>query len=147
MNRLLALCLAALALAGCQAMPFSRLLSPRVTGRVLAADTGAPLAGVTVTGGKHAEGFKGVVPPKGAELLTAKAPVRTGPDGRFALETERVLTPFRGAGWFSVQLAFERAGYERFRTNYPSISLSTNSPNGEPLLDAGNILLHPAPRD
>ena len=132
--------------AGCKAMPFSPLVSPRVTGRVLAADTGAPLAGVKVMSGQHAEGFKGVLPPKGGELLTVKAPVRTGPDGRFTLDTERVLTPFRGAGWFSLQLSFERAGYERFRTNYPSASLSTNSPKGEPLLDAGNILLHPTPK-
>ena len=91
-------------------MPFSPLVSPRVTGRVLAADTGAPLAGVKVTSGKHAEGFRGGMPPKGGELLMAKAPVRTGHDGRFTLQTERVLTPFRGAGLFSVQLAFERAG-------------------------------------
>jgi len=146
MNRFLALCLAGVALAGCKAMPFSPLISPRVTGRVLAADTGAPLADVRVMSGKHAEGLRGGVPPKGGELLMAKAPVRTGPDGRFTLETERVLTPFSGGGWFSVQLAFERAGYERFRTNYPSVNLSTNSPKGEPLLDAGNILLHPTPK-
>ena len=67
----------------------------------------------------------------------------TDRDGRFTLETERALTPFRGAGWFSVQLLFERSGYERFRTNYSSLNVSTNSPKGEPLLDAGDILLHP----
>jgi hypothetical protein len=73
----------------------------------------------------------------------AKAPVRTERDGRFTLDTERVLTPFRGAGWFSVQLSFEHAGYERLRTNYSRLNLSTNTPNGEPLLDAGDILLRP----
>jgi hypothetical protein len=144
MIRLFTLCLAAVALVGCESMPFSPFTSPRVTGRVLAADTGRPLAGVTVKSGAQAGDFRTGMPPKGGELLMAKSPVRTDQDGRFTLDTERVLTPFRGAGWFSVRLAFERAGYERFRTNYSSLNVSTNSPNSEPLLNAGEILLHPA---
>jgi hypothetical protein len=74
----------------------------------------------------------------------AKAPVRTDGDGSFTLDTERVLTPFRGMNWFSVQLLFEGAGYERFRTNYSRLNLSTYTPAGEPLLNTGDILLHPA---
>ena len=74
----------------------------------------------------------------------AKAAVRTDPDGRFVLETERVLTPLRGSGWFSVQLSFELPGYERFQTNYSCLNLGTNSWKGESVLDAGNILLKPA---
>jgi len=50
----------------------------------------------------------------------------------------------RRAGWFSVQLLFEYPGYERFRTNYSTLNVNTNSPNGEPFLDAGDIFLHPA---
>jgi hypothetical protein len=144
MNRYLAFCLAAAALVGCKSMPLSPFIAPRVTGRVLAADTSQPLAGVTVKSGAQASGYRGGMPPKGGELLIAKAPVRTDRDGRFTLETERVLTPFRGAGWFSVQLLFESPGYERFRTNYSTLNVRTNSPNGEPLLDAGDIPLHPA---
>ena len=83
------------------------------------------------------------MPPKGGELLMAKAPVRTDHDGRFTLETERVLTPFRRAGWFSVHLLFECPGYERFRTNYSTLNVHTNLPNGEPFLDAGDIPLQP----
>ena len=146
MNRPLALCLATLALLGCESMPFSPLISPRVTGRILAADTGQPLADVVVKSGAQARGYRGAMPPKGGELLMAKAPVRTDADGRFTLDTERVLTPFRGTDWFSVQLLFERAGYERFRTNYSRLNLSTNTAGGEPLLNAGDILLHPAAR-
>ena len=144
MNRLLTLCLAAVALVGCESLPFSPFISPRVTGRVLAADTGQPLAGVTVKSGAQRDDSRGVIPPKGGELLIAKSPVRTDRDGRFTLDTQRALTPFRGSGWFSVQLSFQRAGYERFRTNYSSLNSRTNSPNGEPLLNAGEILLHPA---
>ena len=146
MYRLLALCLAAAVLTGCDSIPFSPFIAPRVTGRVVAADTGAPLANVKVTSGKQATAYRGGMPPKGGELLMAKAPVRTDRDGRFTMDTERVLTPFRGSGLFSVQLQFERAGYERFRTNYPRLNLSTNTPNTEPLLDAGDIRLHPAPK-
>jgi hypothetical protein len=144
MRSSLALCLAAVLLAGCESMPFSPFLSPRVTGRVLAADTSRPLAGVTVKSGAQARGFRTGMPPKGGELLMAKAPDRTDREGRFTLETERVLTPFRGAGWFSVQLLFEHPGYERFRTNYSTLNVRTNSLDGEPLLDAGDILLRPA---
>ncbi len=144
MNRLLALYLAALALVGCKSIPFSPFVSPRVTGRVLAADTGRPLAGVVVKSGAQARGYQGAMPPKGGEILMAKAPIRTGGDGRFALDTERVLTPFPGTGWFLVQLLFERAGYERFRTNYSELNLRTNAPEGESGLNVGDILLQPA---
>jgi hypothetical protein len=146
MNRFLALCLAVLALAGCESMPFSPFISPRVTGRVLAADTRQPLADVAVESGARARSYRGAMPPKGGEMLMAKSPVRTDRSGRFTLDTERVLTPFRGAGWFSVRISFQHAGYERFQTNYSRLNLSTNAPDGEPLLDAGDILLHPAPK-
>jgi hypothetical protein len=125
-------------------MPFSPFISPRVTGRVLASDNGQPLAGVVITSGIHAGGFRTGMPPKGGELLMAKAPVHTGRDGRFTLETERVLTPFRGSDWFSVRLSIQHAGYERFLTNYSRLNLRTNAPEGAPLLDAGDILLRPA---
>ena len=144
MNRLLVLCLAALALAGCQSHPLSLCVSPRVTGRVVAADSRQPLADVKIRSGERAQDFDGAVPPRGGERLMAKAAVRTDPDGRFVLETERVLTPLRGSGWFSVQLSFELPGYERFQTNYSCLNLGTNSWKGESVLDAGNILLKPA---
>ena len=143
MNRYVAFLLAAVVLAGCKSMPFSPFISPRVTGRVLAADTRQPLADVTVKSGAQARGYGSGMLPKGGELLMAKAPLRTDREGRFTLETERVLTPFRGTGWLSVQLLFECPGYERFRTNYSTLNVRTNSLNGEPLLDAGDILLHP----
>jgi hypothetical protein len=143
MNRYVAFCLAAVVLAGCKSMPLSPFISPHLTGRVLAADTSQPLAGASVKSGAQASGYRGGMPPKGGELLMAKAPVRTDRDGRFTLETERVLTPFRRAGWFSVQLLFECPGYQRFRTNYSTLNVHTNLPNGDPLLDAGDIPLQP----
>jgi hypothetical protein len=144
MNRLCVLGLAALALAGCKSNPLSLTVSPRVTGRVLAADTGKPLADVKIRSGEQAEAIFSTSPPKGGERLMARVPVETDSDGRFVLETQRALTPFRGSGWFSVQLSFEHAGYERFLTNYSYLNLGTNTLNGESVLDAGNIRLQPA---
>jgi hypothetical protein len=146
MNRVFVLGLAALALAGCKSHSLSRYTSPRVIGRVLAADTRRPLADVKVSRGEQTEALNPTVPRKGGERMMAPTPVRTDLDGRFVLDTERALTPFRGSGWFSVQLSFECPGYERFRTNYSYLNLGTNSWKGEPVLDAGNILLQPVPK-
>jgi len=138
--------LATLALAGCKSHPLSQAISPRVMGRVVAADTSRPLADVKIRSGEDSEDLYRTSPPKGGERLKTRPAVRTDPDGRFVLETQRALTPFRSSGWFSVQLSFEHAGYERFLTNYSYLNLGTNSWKGEPVLDAGKILLQPAPK-
>jgi Prokaryotic membrane lipoprotein lipid attachment site len=143
MKKFLVLCVAALALAGCQSHPLSLLVSPRVGGRVLAADTHQPLADVKVITSQQAAALSGNEPPKGGQLLTIQAPVQTDREGRFTLATQRVLTPFGGAGWFAVQLLFEHPGYAPFQTNYSYTNLSTNASNGESYLDAGTILLQP----
>lgn len=144
MNRVLVPCLVALALVGCQSHPLSLAVAPSVMGRVVAGDTGQPLAGVKVRSNQSAEDFNSTSPPKGGERLMIKPPVETDQDGRFLLETERVLAPFRGSGWFSVLLTFERPGYERYQTNYSYMNLGTNSWDGKSVLDAGKILLQPA---
>ena len=74
-NRFLVLCLATLALAGCQSHPFSVAVSPRLTGRVLAADTGQPLADVKVSNLDRPDDLNRTVPPKGGQRLLAKPPV------------------------------------------------------------------------
>ena len=143
MSRLLTLLLLAAAVAGCRSLRLGPYTSPRVTGRVLAADTRQPLAGVQVTrdGGERMHGVG--EPPKGGELLLQQQAVETDGGGQFAFPSERALTVFRPAGWDSVLLAFQRTGYERFRTNYSIVTAGTNSPTGEPLLEAGDILLRP----
>ncbi|MGA2788522.1 MAG: hypothetical protein ABSF60_13450 [Verrucomicrobiota bacterium] len=132
-----------MALAGCQPGKFSHYISPRVTGRVLAADTRQPLPDTTV---------RRVVPmmaagentqPKGGELLMRPGWVRTAADGRFVLEGERDIALFRHPAWWSVTLSFTADGYTFFQTNYTSANLSGHSPEGEPLVNAGDILLKP----
>ena len=146
MNKLLVLCLAALALGGCKSDSLSLVTAPSLMGRVVAADTSQPLAGVRVRRLDRAEDFNSALPPKGGERMLAKPAVWTDQDGRFLLETERVLTPFRGSGWFAVQLSFERPGYERYLTNYSYLNVGTNSWKGQSVLDAGKILLRPEPK-
>ncbi len=144
MNRLFVLGFAALIVVGCKSHSLSRTGSPRVMGLVLASDTGRPLANVKVNRWEQPEDANRTVPRRGGERLMAPASVRTDPEGRYFLEKERVLTPFRSSDWFSVQLSFEHPGYERYVTNYSYLNLGTNSWKGEPVLDAGKILLQPA---
>jgi hypothetical protein len=144
MKRVFALGLAVLALGGCKSRPLSPYVSPRMTGRVVAADTGQPLADVKIITSGRNEEFNRTAPPKGGQVLMSKPAVRTDQDGRFVLESERVLTPFRGSGWFSVQFFIDQTGYERFLTNYSYLNLRTNTWKGKPGLDTGDIRLQPA---
>lgn len=143
MTRLLLLLLAVMA-GGCQSLRLGPYTAPRVTGRVVAADTGQPLAGVEVQRGSPSTKRRLAEPPKGGEVLLEKAAVRTDSQGRFTLPSERALTVFRPAGWNFVQLTLQRAGYERFQTNFAFTELLTNTPAGEPLLNAGDISLRAA---
>ncbi|PWU16393.1 MAG: hypothetical protein C5B50_13685 [Verrucomicrobia bacterium] len=135
---------ALLVAAGCKSSRFGPYTSPAVTGQVIAAETKLPLASVRIIRGTlhRRPGIAGQ--PKGAELLMEKPPALTDRDGKFYLPSERALTIFRPTGWQFVTLSFSRPGYETFRTNL-SIS-ATNIIAGEPMIDAGNILLHPASR-
>ena len=55
-----------MALAGCQSGKFSHYISPRVTGRVLAADTQQPFAGATIRRVAPAQTTVRIPRPKGA---------------------------------------------------------------------------------
>ena len=140
MIRCLPVLLASFLVAGCQTDRWGPYISPRVTGQVVAADTDQPVAGVSVSRGhpEHTAGW----PPKGGELMIRKLPARTDQKGEFVLESERVLSVFRGSGWNQVRLRFEKPGYVTLQTNFP-VSLETNLAAGEPVLAIGKILLDP----
>jgi hypothetical protein len=127
--------------AGCQSRPLGPYVAPAVTGRVLASDTRQPLAGVKVTRGESASSAGASL--KGAELLALKNPVRTGKDGDFALDSERVLSVVRGLDWNIVSLSFDCGGYRHFQTNCLT-TLVTSGLTGKPVLDVGQIFLQPA---
>ena len=141
--RHLALLLLAVALTGCQSETFSYYVSPRVTGRVLAADTQQPLGKATVRRVVPPPYAGAATPPKGGQLQMVPGGVRTDADGRFVLEAEQVVTPFRHRNWRSVTVSFAHSGYQSFQTNYPAAKFKERSPEGVPWVNAGDIRLEP----
>jgi hypothetical protein len=138
------LLLMAVALAGCKSATLSSYVSPRVTGRVLAMDSREPVAGVKVKRVTPRPNRDMASPPRGGQSMEQTPAVWTGRDGRFALDSERVLSVFRQPGWYSVAVSFEHPNYLRFETNYTTANVSSQSSGGEPLVNAGDILLLPA---
>jgi hypothetical protein len=136
---------AACVLAGCQSSPVlnSQYISPRVEGRVLDAATRQPVTNVSIRRLTPGQSELGNAPAAGARALERAPVVRTDRDGRFDLDSERDLTLFRQAGWYSVALAFTHQGYERFVTNF-TLAQAVVTSNGEPVVNAGSILLQPA---
>ena len=143
--RTLAVVIAALAMAGCKSATPSHYTSPRITGRVVDARTQQPIADVQV---------RRLVPNqepdvaqviKGGERLDQSPAVRTGRDGTFVLVSEKNLALFQKLGWYSVTLTLAHPNYERLTTEYTLLN-ATNTPTGEPLVQAGDIRLQPKPK-
>jgi hypothetical protein len=128
-------------LAGCQS-GVTHYIAPEVTGRVLAADTHQPLSGATVQRGGSNQG-NAFQPPKGGQVLIQYDGVRTDADGKFVLQSKSVIALFRSPGWWSAPVMVSYSGYETFQTNYTGDNVVTNTSDGPPLVDAGDILLHP----
>ena len=143
-NGPLALLLFAVAVAGCKS-DHTYYISPRLTGRVVHAETREPLTGVVI---RRLERNYDPTPdsiPKGGELAELNRGVWTDAGGRFVLESRRNISLFSHASWWSVTITCEKSGFDRFRTNF-TLSQSTISASGEPLVDAGDISLHPVRR-
>ena len=136
-----ALSLAVLLIMGCQSSP-SHYVSPRLVGRVVDEKTRQPIAEVAV---------KRVVPDyeagtleqvKGGETLQRTQPARSKADGTFNLDSQKSVALFRDIAWFTVEISFDHRSYARFVTNYTP-KMATNSPRGEPVIFAGEILMSP----
>ena len=69
--------------------------------------------------------------------------IRTDEQGKFTVEAESVLTPFRQRTWTSVGLSFAHKGYVSFHTNYSIASGSEFASDGVPLVQLGQIALRP----
>ena len=123
----------------------SQYVSPRVVGRVVDEETEKPIAGVQVS--RRPKRRSSVEPPKGAELLKEIPPVTTSADGQFSLDSVRDIAFFRRLRWTSVSLSFRHRGYESLVTNYSATIATTNTPKGEPLVEAGDVRLRPRPKE
>jgi hypothetical protein len=131
------LCLCA---AGCKTASFTPYVAPRVTGAVVQADTGAPLQGAIVSRATGDLTHGGLEQPKGGQMLEQPAMVTTDRHGEFTLKSVRSLSVFPRATWFSSGIVVERAGFERQVLTF-SLTDATNTPAGEPLIEAGKITL------
>lgn len=140
-NGLLAVVLMTGWLAGCKSSP-AQYISPRVTGRVFDHQTRQPIPGVQIQRLKPEN--RGLDQPHaGGEALQQTPSVWTQADGTFAVDSRKDL--FSPSGWYAISLAFSHAGYTTLQTNY-TIAHAIKSPKGEPVVDAGDILLRPLPR-
>jgi hypothetical protein len=131
-------------LCGCQ-HSLSQYISPRVTGRVVDAQTHQPISNVQVRRVVNRPTTDSMEPLKGAQALKQKPAARSETDGTFVVTSQTELIFFRSFYWYSVTLAFERSGYERLVQSYSATS-STISPTGEPRVEAGDVALTPASR-
>lgn len=145
-NALAVLLVSLLAWCGCQSVGFSDYVTPTISGRVLAADTQKPLAGVTVWQLLPGQSAFAGSSAKGAELMQQPRPEITGADGSFVLTGREYFSFLNRSGRWSGRLAFSVTGYATFQTNYTSADIVSNSLPGKPLVPAGDILLKPLTR-
>ena len=138
----LGLCSLGLAAAGCKSVVGSTYVSPRVTGRVLSAQTHQPIYNVRVKRVNPSSSRNFDDPPKGGQWLEV-AGTWTDKQGGFVLDAEKDLTIIRHQVWYSVTVAFQKQGYVTLRTNF-TLKSATNSPSGVPVVNAGDILLNVA---
>lgn len=129
---------------GCQTSSPSQYISPRITGRVVDAQTQKPIAGVQVRR-LAPEALDGVEVIKGGQILDRLPAVRTDGEGSFVLVSERNLALFQHLGWYSVSLAFSHPNYIPLSTEF-TLANATNTPTGEPLVQAGDIRLELKPK-
>jgi hypothetical protein len=136
----------ALVFTGCQWVGLGNHVTPQISGRVLSAETRAPLAGVAVNHFNRAQPDSVGNPPHGAQLLRQEKPVLSDAAGRFVFPSKNYVTLLRSATWWSLKLTFQAAGYATVQTNFTAAQVTGHADDGTPLIDAGDILLEPLPR-
>jgi hypothetical protein len=108
-------------------------------------ETRQPLADVKVQRVNPERAQKQDQTMKGGQMMQdAPIVITTDAEGRFAVDSVRTLVVFRKIHLQPVDLSFQRAGYRQFTTNFVPAS-ATVLPNGEPEVNAGDILLHRSP--
>lgn len=132
--------LVALLQTGCKSSSPAPYVSPRVTGRIIDAQSKQPIKGVKVQRLMPDQQPNVLNDVKGGQALASASAARTASDGTFEMASERSLSPFRRGGWYSVSLAFEHPEYTRYVTNY-SLKHAVITPKGEPVVNTGDIWL------
>lgn len=132
-----------LVLTGCGSVGFSHYSTPQIAGRVLAADTGQPLAGAKVIRLQPGQSADQGRPVNGAQLLLQDRPETTGADGRFVLRGREYVSLLKPSGRWSARLAFQAAHYTMLETNFTKTNIASHPPSGTPMVQVGDILLEP----
>ena len=143
--RVAAVLLAVIFLTGCGSMRFGNYTAPEVRGRVLAADTRQPLAGVAVSR-VSPEQSRNAISEKGVQSLKQAWTVKTGGDGSFIYPSQSYFMVFQSGGGWSLSLSLQASGYVALQTNLLPEKVSGTLPDGKPLVDLGDVLLEPAVR-
>ena len=128
---------------GCDSLhgPSIDVTAPRIVGRAVDADSGAPVAGARV--GRRLSGWRyptGGFPRGAEEFLILQDEVRTGRDGRFQLPPKQVALLFSiGDPGLQLGLEIRHSRHVGWKTNYTVGALSQDP--AEPRIDAGDIPL------
>jgi hypothetical protein len=130
-------------LAGCDTIGPTSSVTPQVAGRVLAADTRQPLAGVQVVQVQPGQSAYENFTPKGGRMLQQGRTVTTDTNGDFTFPSSHYLTFFYRANWWSLKLSFQTPHYAVWQTNFTAALAGTNPVSGPPVVQAGEILLQP----
>jgi len=128
--------------AGCQSYSPSQYVSPRVTGRVLDAQSREPLKNVQVQRASSGRDVTVGEAPKAGQVMEKPTPITTRSDGTFVLNSVQDLVLFRKTHWSSVKVSFECGGYQWMVTNF-SAANANQTASGEPVVNSGDILLNP----
>lgn len=147
-HRISSLAIASILACGCGSLsgPSVTYTAPRVTGRLMHAETGKPvphaMVGRTLWTWRHATG--GML--KAAEEQVLRQDFATSDvEGRFVLPEQRVALLFSlGETRPNLRLAVSHSQHAPWTTNYP-VSALEKDPR-LPSLDAGDILLNPKKR-
>ena len=127
--------------AGCNSFSPGSTATPSVIGRVLAADTHEPLAGVRVS--RVVPGQDTGETPKGAQLLAQGQPAVTDANGNFTVSGREFVTFFRRASSSTERLAFQAPGYALLQTNFPTARFTNQADVAAPVIDVGDVWLKP----
>jgi hypothetical protein len=132
-----------LVVAGCKSVEFGSYTTPEIHGRVVAADTGRPLAGVLVTRPTPRSPTGAAQPATSIALLSQERPVLTDARGKFVFPSRSYLLTFHGAGGWDLPLSFQASHYAVYQTNLTLTHFVENLPAGTPVVELGDFRLKP----
>lgn len=141
--KILPLLVVAVGLAGCNSVGFFDSATPRLTGRVLDAQTGQPLGGVKIvrlTPGQSADAGS---PAYGAQLMLQGRPDFSAADGTFAVAGTKYVTFIKPSGQWSVNLMFRAGHYDTLVTNFTAADDAVRSATNSRVMNVGDVLLQP----